>query len=234
MTPSTPLTSQDLWLSGLQGRVLDGEYGESADYREGRLVRQLFTERAQSRQGGERTRSPLSPQKESVHWQSILEKARRDGLFASNPKPAQSGWWQRLGGHGTGDGQAQESARSTRIAANQRFYALAAGFAVVAVGLTLVMETMKTAPEDSGEVVFRGDEVAQRIVLPEAQVAELADRIEAVLKQHQLAYRRTAIGPTTIQIQAKVPMGVTARPELEKLGVVVPEHGRMNALVTSN
>jgi hypothetical protein len=233
MNPSRLPTSLDLWLSGLQGRELDPEHGEPADYREGCLLRELFVDRAQSRQADATAQPSPTTESEETHWRAILEKARQDGLFVQPQQPGAAGWWRRLTGSGQGGADIQHKGTTRRAAANQRFYALAAGIAVMAVGLTIVMENMKITPtDDGGEVVFRGDEAAQRIVVPAGQAAALADRIEAVLKQHQLVYRRTNVGPAAIQIQAKVPPGSLARQPLEKLGVSVPEHGRLNILVT--
>lgn len=216
MTTPNTLTPTDLWLAGCKGQALSPDQQNSIHHTEGSLIRSLFYSRLheQSERKGMPAPTDASEQR---HWQSILEQVRREGGFVlSSPQnPAQAtnlGLWRA-------------------IASNHHWFALVASVAVLAVGLSLFMQQHEIT-QDDGPVVMRGDETAQRIAAKPNQTAgQLTAQIEAVLQQHQLAYRRTELAGGGVQIQAKVPMNSPARQELQALGVMPPAHERLNVLV---
>ncbi len=217
-TPNT-VTPTELWLAGCKGQPLSPAQQSSNHYAEGSLIRSLFYSRfhAQNEQINIQTRSELS---EQSHWQKILKRARQEGLFVSTAQPSP----QNLPPAGWG--------RFKTIASNQQWFALVASVAVIGIGLTLFMQQHDNTADDSG-VIMRGDEAAQRIITqPDQTVIQLAGQIEAILRQHQLAYRRTQLDSGGVQIQAKVALDSNARQELLLLGLPLPAHERLNLLLT--
>jgi hypothetical protein len=105
------------------------------------------------------------------------------------------------------------------------FAALASiGFVVLAL---VIMQPWKALKQESLEdsQVWRGGEDAQ--VLKANHPQQLANEIMGILSQSQLTARRID-HQNQIQIQAKIPAeAISARSELQRLGIVVPDHGRL-------
>lgn len=212
------ITSTDLWLAGCKGQALSSAQQSSNHYAEGSLIRSLFSSRLQAQLEQNEIPTPTDVS-EQRHWQYILAQIRLEGMFTSpaiqRPEP---GRHFRLG-------------RFTAIASNQRWFALVASVAVLAIGLSLFMQQHDITHDDSA-VVMRGDEAAQHMTVQANQTAaQVAGQIEAILIQHQLPYRRTELTNGGVQIQAKVPKDSLAGQMLKTLGLSMPEHERLNVLV---
>lgn len=217
-TPNT-VTPTELWLAGCKGKALSPAQQSGNHYAEGSLIRSLFSSRfqLQNEQGNLPTPTELSEQR---HWQQILRRTRQEGLFVSTAEPApknlpHSGW-----------------GRFKTIASNQKWFALAASVAALGIGLELFMQQHENTADD-GAVIMRGDEAAQRITMqPDQTVDVLAAQIEAILRQHQLPFRRTQLDSGGVQIQSKVTLDSNARRDLLLLGLPLPAHERLNLLLT--
>jgi hypothetical protein len=187
------------WLETLQGREHPGKEGTAAH--EARVLRQLFMERA-----GEQGLEPKASDLSERGWQQFEAQARIEGLFAPKPQLV-----------------------PVRGAANAAWYSLTAAFgaAMVAVGMWVSAPVM--APEAQGETYFRGDEAAQRLVVPAAELdrafAELVSKLGSAGVRH--VEKRW---PGGAQVMAQVPPDRQASlaESLKSLGVKVAPHGRLN------
>lgn len=121
---------------------------------------------------------------------------------------------------------------NNRWAANQRWFALAAGLGALVFGLQL---THFLRPPDQPleyDVVMRGDEQAQRMAVADASVAKAkADEAERLLRDAGILVRRIEISEGA-RIEAKITANDLKRQvglgeKLKQMGVAVPEHGRV-------
>ena len=117
-------------------------------------------------------------------------------------------------------------------AANQRWFAFAASIGALVVGLQFIY--FQRPPESSIEddLVMRGDEQAQRIIVADAAEGKAkADEVERLLRDAGVLVRRIEISGG-IRIEAKVTASDLKREtslgeEFKKRGLILPEHGRL-------
>jgi hypothetical protein len=224
------------WFRALIGQTAPNAESTQATYiagqKEGQFMRMLFKQRAQDMALNSELNPALFPYQQITEptttrleqsWQALRQRAMAEGLWTSQAAAGQA---------------VNQSTRSAAIAANQSKYALAASVAVLAIGLTIFMQqSQQDAQTQPDEVVFRGNEQAQRLSAPAGTTpAQLADQIETVLKAQaqkdpSIRYTRKQISPTVVQIQAKVTPQSEAAKALTQLGVVMPEHGRLNLVI---
>ncbi len=224
------------WFRALIGQNAPNAESTQATYiagqKEGQFMRMLFKQRAQDIALNSELNPALFPYQQITEptttrleqsWQALRQRAMAEGLWTSQ----------------AAEGQAvNQSTRSAAIAANQSKYALVASIAVLAIGLTIFMQqSQQDSQNQQEEVVFRGDEQAQRLAgVTEASAKQFADKIETVLKTQaqkdpSIRYTRKQISLTAEQIQAKVTPQSEAAKALAQLGVVIPEHGRLNLVI---
>jgi hypothetical protein len=224
-----PSSTFAAWFRGLIGQAPSGAdmNGQQTNdfpqgFKEGQFMRVLFKQRAEAlAKVPEQVIVDPSKSRLEQAWQTLRQQAVAEGLWSNQAAATVS-----------------QPTRSATIAANQSKYALAASVAVLAIGLTIFMQqSQQDAQNQQDEVVFRGDEQAQRLAgVTEASAKQFADKIETVLKTQaqkdpSIRYTRKQISPTVVQIQAKVTPQSEAAKALVQLGVVIPEHGRLNLVI---
>jgi hypothetical protein len=198
-SPDTAAPDFTTWLETLQGREHPGRDGTAAH--EARVLRQLFMERA-----GEQALEPRAPDLSERGWQQFEAQARSEGLFA--PKP---------------------QVLPARTAANAAWYSLTAAFGAAMVAVGMWASAPVNAPEAQGETYFRGEEAAQRLLVPAADLdrafADLVAKLGSAGVRH--VEKRWSGGG---QVMAQVPpeRQVALAESLKALGVKVPPHGRLN------
>lgn len=220
-----PSSSFDAWFGSL-GAITPARHGDAAAHKEGQFMRHLLSLRAQATHQEE----PVVPNAAEVqrHWNNVLERARHEGLFEPRTQECPK----------VSEKTPPPALHRPHLlkAANQRLYAMAAGIAAMTIGISVfvpqALQDHQSQEEPTGEVIFRGDEQAQRIPVPAGSTAgQVADRVEQVLKAHGIPYRRITLSPLREQIQAKVTPESAAAQALSRLGVTVPRHGRLNLVV---
>ena len=220
--PNSTKSPLDLesWHAALVGDERTELHAESPtvshSIREGTFMRKLFLSRTTSTQ----PQASPSPKVADANWDQILKRAQQQGLFDQSAKET-----------------IQRTTESTIVrnkwtfsnAANQRWYAVAAGFAVLGIGISIVLNTTLHPDADGGDSVMRGDELAQRVVVPASEIASKVQQMEAIFGKHKIVYNVNRSKSST-QIQAKVPANSVAAVELSALGIAVPAHGRVNII----
>lgn len=202
--------SIETWIEALRGRASSAP---AVSEKEIALIRRIYAVRAtkQSAFSDDPVNDPVNAQR----WNEFLQRMRED-TSPSMQKVEQSGAVTNDNNH------------SRKGAANQRTFAIAAGIGVLAVSLsvTTYFWQMQNPADEAGEIGMRGSEQVVRI--QSADPAAQADGIIAIFNKHKLVARRIE-SAGGVQIQAKVPVLATeARSDLAKLGIEVPEHGRLN------
>lgn len=218
--PPNP-SSFDAWFDALTGRATSAPAGQLASHRQGALMRHLIQQRAMATAMQEAPADEAALQR---HWAALGARAASAGAL-----PGPTSRSEDLPGRPP---HVEPATVPLARAANQRWFALAAGVATLAVGVSVYLKTLRPeAGEDNGEVVMRGGEVPVRLpVVPGMTAAERVRQITDVLDKHRVVHHE--IGLTQgVQIQAKVPADSPARLDLNGLHIVVPAHGRLNLLI---
>ncbi len=206
MTRSSKDKEIESWLAGLRDEPI--EESDSFPFREGNALRQLFLARRQQ----QAEQPDPSQQSEIAHWHSILDQARHAGIFT---RPRRSSWWRLI---------AKATFPLNQQAASRAAYATSATLAILAIGLVMLLSPQLKTPE-AESIVWRGVEKAQ--VLHTDQPQRLANEVMGTLSKHQIKARRID-HQNEIEIQAKIPPeALSARSELQQLGIVIPDHGRL-------
>ncbi len=205
----------DAWIDALQGHP--PMPGVGAASRAGAMLRELVLQAQRDR-----------AQEDAAYGQALIDRWASSGLLHGKPpRGAMAGRltepllkWLRLAG--------------SRRPGRARWLAVPA---VALAGLTLGVWFTVTPPQaewpaaDEDASVIRGAESALQVTTdhPEA----LALRIEQVLRRRDIPLRRMDLPHGAVQLQARLtaPMQVV-RQELLALGVVVPEHGRLNLVIS--
>lgn len=225
MNAPTPYTELDFWLAGCQGQQLEPTLHNNPHYAEGRLIRELLQARAAEQAQRQNWPQPTA-QSEQKHWQAV-----RRQLQSSHKTHHQAELKPRAGTTDT-TGTLHALWRLTK-ASNQHWFALVACVATLSVGLTLWMPQTHENTFDDASVVLRGNEPAQHMTPRPGQTPQsLANNIIAILNQHQLRFSKNDLPHGGIQIQAKVPLDSPARAALQELGMVLPNHERLNLMIT--
>lgn len=202
----------DAWIDALQGRP--PMPGVGAASRAGAMLRELVLQAQRDR-----------AQEDAAYGQALIDRWRAAGLLGSRPRRGS------LAGRLTG-----RLAKWLRRAGSRRPRGLAAP-AVALAGLALGVWVTVRPPQGEGPAadedasVIRGAESALQVTTDHPQA--LALRIEQVLRRRDISLRRMDLPHGAVQLQARLtaPMQVV-RQELLALGVVVPEHGRLNLVIS--
>jgi hypothetical protein len=202
---NTHLTSDDdqRWFAALAGKP-DGLAGQTVA--EGALIRALFLQR------NEQLQASAIPNASHIekHWVPMLEKLRREGILA-NPSGAV--------------GKVQHS---PQLPSNAPWYALVASVSALAFGLAQMLHSPEQF-QDNGEIVLRGGDPAQRLVLPMAELDNRMKMVTELLDSQKVAYFIQPLS-TGKQLQTKVQPGSNLALALVKQGIHVPPHGRINVV----
>lgn len=196
------------WLDALRG---DPQSATHANRREVSVLRDIIATSA-----AQHLRPVSSDMRERFHIylrsQSATRGQDRHERIAARTNVAT--WWQRLG---------------EWTAPNQRMFAIAGLVLVCVVAIPLAYQTTTAPPEDDDAVVMRGDEQPQRMAVTNPN--QRADEIEALLTKRGIRVFRSQ-AERSVVLQAKVPADDAAtRASLEKEGVTVPPHGRLNLVL---
>jgi hypothetical protein len=109
-------------------------------------------------------------------------------------------------------------------------YALAASLIALAATLLILQPGQEALPPGDAGSTWRGGEKSQH--LRADRPAETASKLEILLSAHGVAVRRQVHGQQ-IQLQARIPPDATAlREALRAEGISVPDHGRLDLLLT--
>ena len=210
------------WFNGLRGLDAGVDPTSPPAQKEGQLIRSLVLDRITMLRCDDELSKPESHQH---HLRNVLCFLHREGLIVSAALATPESPTSAV---------AAFAPTSDRfISANQNRYALAAGLAVVAFGLSIYMHGSQREEDDNkNEMVMRGDELPQRLVISSSLVKPQAQKIITILAESSLVYELTT-SSDAVQIRAKVPYGHPARQELKVLQIEVPLHGRLNVVVTS-
>lgn len=196
------------WLDALRG---DPQSATHANRREVSVLREIITTTA-----ARHIHPASSEMRERFHAylrdQSAKSGPNRDPRIAAHVLVTT--WWRRL---------------TEWTAPNRRMFAIAGLMLVCVVAIPLVYQTTTAPPEDDDAVVMRGDEQPQRIAVPNSN--QRADAIAALLTKRGIRVFRSQ-AERSVVLQAKVPADDAAtRAALEKEGVAVPPHGRLNLVL---
>ncbi len=128
------------------------------------------------------------------------------------PARRRAGWWRAWGG--------------------PRWLSLAAVAALATIAvLTLPWPGAGPADENDAGATMRGAESVQMVRADDPR--RTADELEAALRQDALTVRRVDLESGAVRVQAKVPPQATlARRAIEAAGAQVPDHGRLDLLIT--
>lgn len=205
------------WLDGLAGRPAAGGDAALGARRQGLLLRHLVMSRMQSSD-----ESPLRVDDARVEQQWQRVKQRLSQLDAGKALPLDSPL----------DGSVATNRHGPHrmAAANRWTYAVAAGIASLAVGMTISLRTT-TSDNDGAEIVMRGAAPAVHLTPPAGvSAAEYAARISAVLEARKVRYQITRL-PDGIQIQFKLSSRDAGAVELMRMGLPVESGGIFNFVV---
>ena len=204
----------DAWLVGLSGKAT----GKEATYttREGGMIRKLLVTYSSQ---------PSSLESDHIlhseaHWEKVLQRVRiANSLPKSQPRFPVNHWLKvRIGGLWFWASQSQRVAIAS----------------VAVVGLAIALVWRSGAPDEAtgDPTIFRGDESKIVLALPAGEVDSKIQNVTAALEKNRVAYLVKPID-RGVQVQAKVMPSHPAIKDLEQLGIAVPQHGRLNLVITA-
>jgi hypothetical protein len=199
--------SVQAWIDALRGR--EPVAGLGASSRTGAMLRKLVLQAQRDRL-----------EAEGAYEQDLLDRWAGMGLLQPGRRHATTSGW-RL-------------AVSDWLSRRSRWMgvsAMAGASLLIGVAVLRLPLEDSNAPDPDASVT-RGAEPA--LQLSARDPAELALRIEASLQRGQAAVKRSDLPSGAVQLQAKVPAEAKVlRQELATLGITVPDHGRLNLIISS-